>query len=73
MQLLAIEKLTKSFGGLTAVLNVNIELQQGELIGLIGPNGAEKLPCLIFLLVFMYSNSGNITFCKDIARYHYTD
>ena len=33
MQLLAIEKLTKSFGGLTAVLNVNIELQQGELIG----------------------------------------
>lgn len=42
MPLLSIEKLTKSFGGLTAVSNVNMHIDQGELVGLIGPNGAGK-------------------------------
>jgi branched-chain amino acid transport system ATP-binding protein len=42
MALLSIEKLTKSFGGLTAVSNVDMLIEKGELIGLIGPNGAGK-------------------------------
>ena len=68
MQLLAIEKLTKSFGGLTAVLNVNIELQQGELIGLIGPNGAGKTTVFNLLTGVYVPTSGNITFCKDDSK-----
>ena len=42
MPILTVEKLTKSFGGLMAVSNVNMELNQGEMVGLIGPNGAGK-------------------------------
>ncbi|HZK34113.1 MAG TPA: ABC transporter ATP-binding protein [Bacillota bacterium] len=42
MTLLKINKLTKSFGGLTAVSNVNMDIDKGELVGLIGPNGAGK-------------------------------
>ena len=42
MAILSVRKLTKSFGGLTAVANLNMELNQGELVGLIGPNGAGK-------------------------------
>lgn len=42
MAILKVQKLTKSFGGLTAVSNVNLALEQGELVGLIGPNGAGK-------------------------------
>lgn len=42
MQLLKINNLSKSFGGLKAVSNLNMELNEGELVGLIGPNGAGK-------------------------------
>lgn len=40
--MLKTDRLTKTFGGLAAVSNLNLELKQGELVGLIGPNGAGK-------------------------------
>ncbi|MCA1721299.1 MAG: ATP-binding cassette domain-containing protein, partial [Actinobacteria bacterium] len=33
---------TKRFGGLTAVKAVDLEVSEGEVVGLIGPNGAGK-------------------------------
>lgn len=42
MPLLKINNLSKSFGGLKAVSNLNINIENGELVGLIGPNGAGK-------------------------------
>ena len=40
--MLKVEGLTKSFGGLRAVHNIDLELHPGDLAGLIGPNGAGK-------------------------------
>lgn len=42
MSLLQIENLTLFFGGLRAVDNFSLELQEDETVGLIGPNGAGK-------------------------------
>jgi len=65
MSLLSVEKLTKSFGGLTAVSNVNMNIEKGELVGLIGPNGAGKTT-LFNLLTGVYApTTGNIKL--DIA------
>lgn len=42
MSLLKLENVTKRFGGLIAVDKVNLEIQPGELIGIVGPNGSGK-------------------------------
>ncbi len=63
--ILNIEKLTKSFGGLTAVSNVNIQLEQGELVGLIGPNGAGKTTVFNLLTGVYVPSAGTITLFRD--------
>ena len=40
--LLETVNLTKRFGGLTVIDNLNINLEEGQVMGLIGPNGAGK-------------------------------
>jgi branched-chain amino acid transport system ATP-binding protein len=50
------------FGGLKAVSELNMELHQGELIGLIGPNGAGKTTCFNLLTGVYVPTEGNILF-----------
>lgn len=56
MPLLEVNNLTKNFGGLAAVSNVNLHLEKNELVGLIGPNGAGKTT-LFNLLTGVYEPS----------------
>lgn len=61
MPLLNVSNITKNFGGLAAVSNVNLSLETNELIGLIGPNGAGKTT-LFNLLTGVYEPSeGTVT------------
>lgn len=68
MPLLKIENLSKSFGGLKAVSNLDIEINQGELIGLIGPNGAGKTTVFNILTGVYEKTEGKMTFMdKDVS------
>jgi len=40
--LLRVDNVTRRFGGLVANAEVNLQVQEGEILGLIGPNGAGK-------------------------------
>jgi len=46
MAILEGHRVTKSFGGLTAVFAVDFEIEEGEIFGLIGPNGSGKTTLL---------------------------
>lgn len=70
MQLLRIEGLSKAFGGLKAVNDVSFHVDEGEIVGLIGPNGSGKTTTLNLLTGFLTPNSGTVTFLgKDVTHY----
>ncbi len=46
MRLLTVECLCKSFGGLRAINNVDFYVDEGEIVGIIGPNGSGKTTTL---------------------------
>lgn len=62
MQILKIEGLSKSFGGLKAVSDVTFNVGEGEIIGLIGPNGSGKTTTLNLLTGFLKPDAGTVTF-----------
>ena len=63
---LLIDKLTKSFGGLTAVSGVNMHIDKGELVGLIGPNGAGKTT-VFNLLTGVYTPTSGVIMLETEA------
>lgn len=69
MPLVEIRNLTKYFGGLTAVFDLNLDVEPGVIQGLIGPNGAGKTTTLNMLGGGLLPTEGKITFKgKDITR-----
>jgi branched-chain amino acid transport system ATP-binding protein len=67
--ILETEKIMKSFGGLTAVYDVNLRVKEGELTSIIGPNGAGKTTLFNLLTGHLPVDSGRIIFKgKDITR-----
>ncbi|HXU89291.1 MAG TPA: ABC transporter ATP-binding protein [Methylomirabilota bacterium] len=68
MPLLRTEGLTRSFGALTAVNEVTLEVQMGSLHSVIGPNGAGKTTFFNLLTGQLTPTSGRILFDgRDIA------
>jgi branched-chain amino acid transport system ATP-binding protein len=54
--------LTKEFKGFTAVKDVNLNVQRGQIHALIGPNGAGKTTCFNLLTKFLVPTAGQIIF-----------
>jgi branched-chain amino acid transport system ATP-binding protein len=62
MAVLKIEGLFKSFGGLMAIRDVGFDVEEGEIIGLIGPNGSGKTTALNLITGFLKPDAGTVMF-----------
>lgn len=62
MPLLSATGLCKSFGGIKAVQEANIEVQKSSITGLIGPNGAGKTTLFNLLSNFIRPDKGRVIF-----------
>jgi ABC-type branched-subunit amino acid transport system ATPase component len=62
MALLEARNVTKTFGGLVAVHEVNVAIERGEIRGLIGPNGAGKTTFFNMVTGLYRPSSGHLSF-----------
>lgn len=60
MTVLKVENISIYFGGLKAVFNFNLQLEEGELVGLIGPNGAGKTTVFNMITGVYTPNQGEV-------------
>lgn len=65
MSLLTIEGLFRHFGGVAAVDDVSFDLREGEILGLIGPNGSGKTTVLNMLSGFLPPHAGRVRMRGD--------
>ncbi len=67
--LLQVRGLTRRFGGLTAVDHVDLDIGQGEIHGLIGPNGSGKTTCINLLSGVLLPDDGSVLLDhQELAR-----
>jgi branched-chain amino acid transport system ATP-binding protein len=59
-RLLEVRGLTKSFGGLTAVKGLTFAVAEGEILGLIGPNGSGKTTAFNLIAGLLRPDSGQV-------------
>ena len=68
MSVLAVNGLTRHFGGVRAVSDVSFNVEAGEMLAMIGPNGAGKSTCFNMLNGQLTPDSGRIELLgKDVA------
>ena len=60
LKLIDAKNLKKSFGEFTAVDNIDLNVQRGEVVGFLGPNGAGKSTTMKMLTGFLEPDSGDI-------------
>jgi len=54
------QELTKNFGDLTAVNNLNLKINRGEVFGFLGPNGAGKTTAINMMVGLLRPTSGRV-------------
>ena len=60
--ILQVTKLSKSFGGVQAMMNVSFELARGQILGVIGPNGSGKTTLVNLITGFVKPDKGEVLF-----------
>ena len=69
MGILVTEKMSKSFGGVNALIDLDMEIKEGSVHGLIGPNGSGKTTFYNVVTGVFPPTSGKVFFDgKDISN-----
>lgn len=67
--LLQIKGITKTFGGIKALKDVSFEVHEGEILGIIGPNGSGKTTVVNCITGFIKKTAGRVFFRgQDITK-----
>ena len=61
--IISIKDLTKVYDGISAVNQLSLSIQKGEVFGLLGPNGAGKSTTILMLLGLIEPTAGEIRVC----------
>ena len=56
--MIEVEKLTKYYGNLAAIRDVSFEVEEGEILGFLGPNAAGKTTTMRILTAFLPPSMG---------------
>ncbi|MEJ6808925.1 MAG: ATP-binding cassette domain-containing protein, partial [Amylibacter sp.] len=62
MGILEVQNVNKSFGGLKALHNVNLDIEEGKIHAIIGPNGAGKSTLLNCFVGKLMPDTGTVMF-----------
>ncbi len=69
MKAIVVDNLTKMFGHLVAVDHISFEVEEGEIFGFLGANGAGKTSTIMMLATALNPTSGMATVCGyDIVK-----
>src|SRR5438445_11588298 len=60
---IAVQGLSRRYGGVQAVSDINFEIAAGEIFGLLGPNGAGKTTTLECILGLTRPDNGRVEIC----------
>ena len=60
MKTLSVKNISKHFGGVTALENCSFDVSEGEILGLIGPNGSGKTTMFNVITGIHKANSGKV-------------
>lgn len=61
MNILECNSITKRFGAKTALNNVNLKLESGKIVGLLGPNGSGKTTLIKIINKLLIPDNGEVT------------
>ena len=69
MSIIQVHKLYKSFGDVEALNEIDLEVQDSEIFGLIGPDGAGKTTLFRILTTLLIPDSGTANVCGyDVVK-----